>query len=194
VAPNPDDATPRPIRILVVCSANQCRSPLAAASFSARAAQRRLPVEVASAGTHAVAGIPATRSTVDAARKVGLDLDAHLSELVDARAVADADLVVGLERRHVQELVVLQPGSFGRTFTLRELLRRGTGVGPRGSGESVAAWLARAHVGRRASDLLGSSPDDDVADPTGSRAADHLTTAEDIDRMVVEVLELLYPS
>jgi protein-tyrosine phosphatase len=178
----------------VVCSANQCRSPLAAAAFSARAAQRGLPVDVTSAGPQALAGVPATPPTLDAARRVGLDLDAHVSTLVDARAVAGADLVVGLERRHVQELVVLQPGSFGRTFTLRELLRRGQEVGPRGPDEPVAEWLARAHVGRRPTDLLGSSSVDDVADPTGSRAADHLTTAEAIDAMVVEVLALLYPS
>ncbi len=197
MAPDPADGTAdhtaRTLRILVVCSANQCRSPLAESSLLAHAGARGLPVSVRSAGTQAVPGVPATGPTVDAARKLGRDLTGHRSAPVAASSVAGADLVVGLERRHVQELVVLQPGTFGRTFTLRELVRRGRDVGPRSADEPVAAWLARVHAGRRPTDMLGASPEDDVADPTGSRAADHLTTAEDIDRMAVEVLELLYP-
>ena len=193
MAPDPADDIARTLRILVVCSANQCRSPLAEASLLAEAGARGLPVSVRSAGTQAMPGVPATGPTVDAARKLGRDLTGHRSAVVAASSVAAADVVVGLERRHVQELVVLQPGTFSRTFTLKELGRRGRDVGPRPADEPVPVWLARVHTGRRPTDMLGASPDDDVADPTGSRAADHLTTAEDIDQMAVELLELLFP-
>ena len=181
------------VRILVVCSANQCRSPLAAAALRAHAAERGLPVRVASAGVLAVPGSAATSSTIDAGRRRGLDLADHQSRRVDARLVAGADLVIGLERAHVRELVVLQPSSFPRTFTLRELARRAADVGPRAPDESMAQWLARAQAGRRPTDMLGTSPDDDVADPTVSRSVDHLTMAEELDRLADQVLGLLFP-
>jgi protein-tyrosine phosphatase len=181
------------VRILVVCSANQCRSPLAAASLRAHAEVRELPVVVTSVGTQALPGVPATDPTVQAGRKLGLDLTLHASTRVEPAAVADADLVVAMERRHVQELVVLAPGTFGRTFTLRELARRGDAVGARRPGESTAAWLARVAKGRRPADMLGASAIDDIADPTGSRASDHLSTAEEIDKLAAHALELLFP-
>jgi low molecular weight protein-tyrosine phosphatase len=181
------------IRILVVCSANQCRSPLAAASLRAHAEVRDLPVVVSSVGTQALPGVPATDPTVQAGRKLGHDLTTHASTRADADAVAAADLVVAMERRHVQELVVLAPGTFGRTFTLRELVRRGDGAGARAAGESVSDWLARVAKGRRPTAMLGASRDDDIEDPTGSRAADHLSTAEEIDQLTTRLLELLFP-
>jgi hypothetical protein len=41
--------------------------------------------------------------------------------------------------------------------------------------------------------MLGTSPDDDVADPTVSRSVDHLTMAEELDRLADQVLGLLFP-
>ena len=34
-------------------------------------------------------------------------------------------------------------------------------------GEPLASWLARVQLGRDRVELLGDSPDDDVADPMG---------------------------
>ena len=182
-----------PLRILVVCTANQCRSPLTAVLLRSRAAERSLPVEVDSAGVQAVSGMPATAPTVDAARRLGADLMTHRSTPLASDAVRLADLVLGLERRHVQEIVLLDPPAFAKTFTLKELVRRGAGTGARKPDEPVADWLAQLHRGRRPADLLGASGDDDVADPTGSDATDHHGTAEAIDQLASESLELLFP-
>jgi protein-tyrosine phosphatase len=180
------------VRILVVCSANQCRSPLTAASLARRARDADLPVLVMSAGAQAVPGHPATPPTVDAARRIGLDLSEHVSTPVDQAAVRAADLVIGLERRHVQEIVLEDPHAFAKTFTLKELVRRGNNIGARHPDQSVAEWLLLVHQGRRPTDLLGMSLDDDVTDPTGSKATDHRTTAEELDVLASEVLALLF--
>ena len=81
-----------------------------------------------------------------------------------------------------------------KAYTLKELVRRG------GDDRSPLARRADrrigwrgSHQGRRPIDLLGVSPDDDVTDPTGSRAVDHRTTAEEIDRLTTEALALLFP-
>ena len=130
-----------PPRILVVCTANQCRSPLAAVLLRSRAKERSLPVEVASAGVQAVSGMPATAPTVDAARRLGADLVAHRSTPLASDAVCHADLVLGLERRHVQEIVLLDPRAFVKTFTLKELVRRGGDAGPaRRTSRSPTGW------------------------------------------------------
>jgi protein-tyrosine-phosphatase len=180
------------VAILVVCTANQCRSPLTAIALRNRGLDSRLPITVASAGIAAVSGTPATNQTVEAARRLGFDLTSHASAPLDARAIAEADLVIGLERRHVQEVVVRSPGAFPKTFTLKELARRGREIGARPEGQAIGAWLAQLHAGRRPTDLLGVSLDDDVADPTGSNSVDHLTTAEELDELSEIVLDLLF--
>src|SRR4051812_30588262 len=100
-----------------------------------------------SAGANAIPGYPATPPTGDAARRIGLDLSEHISAPVDPAAVRAADLVIGLERRHVQEIVLMDPPGFAKTFTLKELVRRGTEVGPRRREQSVAEWLDLVHQG-----------------------------------------------
>jgi protein-tyrosine-phosphatase len=180
------------VRILVVCSANQCRSPMTAGLLAQRALAAGFPVEERSMGAQAYPGLPATPPTIDAARKLGVDLTAHASAPLDADVVRRADLVLALERRHVQDVVVADPSAFPRTFTLKELVRRGRAVGGRRPDQPVGEWLATLHEGRRPSDLLGISTDDDVADPTGSKATDHHTTAEEVDALSAEVLGLLF--
>jgi protein-tyrosine phosphatase len=146
---------------------------------------------VRSAGIAVALGERATPPTVDAARKMGWDLGAHESTPLHVDDIRDADLVIGLERRHVQEIVLHDPAAFPKTFTLKELVRRGSEIGPRGPDEAVGAWLARVHAGRRPIDLLGVSDDDDLADPTGSNAVDHRSTAEELDLLAAALVDLL---
>ena len=178
---------------LVVCSANQCRSPLAAAILHSACAARGLDVAVESAGIAAVPGVPATFPTLEAAGAMGLDISEHRSRDLTAGMIRRADLVLAMERRHLQEVVVTEPAAFARTFTLKELVRRGTEAGPRAPDETFADWLARVHKGRRPSDVVGLSVDDDVLDPTGNPLADHRSTADEIQGLVDALLELLLP-
>ena len=52
-----------------------------------------------------------------------------------------ADLVLGMERRHVREAVVLLPEIMPKAFTLKELVRRGEEFGARTRGRSLEDWL-----------------------------------------------------
>src|SRR4051794_20483513 len=165
---------------------------MTAAAIMLRAAESGLPVAVSSAGTQTMAGYPATPPTVDAARRLGIDLSHHASSPLDTEAVQWADLVIALERRHVREVVVRDPSAFSKTFTLKEVVRRGHERGARAPEQSVASWLDELHVGRRPTDLLGMSKDDDVTDPTGSNATDHRTTMEQLDELSGATLELLF--
>jgi protein-tyrosine phosphatase len=179
--------------VLVLCSANQCRSPMGAALLRRELHRRDPDVVVASAGVVARDGSPATAGTVAAARAFGIDLHGHRSRAATADVVGAADLLLGMERIHVREAVVLHPRAFAHSFTLKELVRRGEERGPCQPGETQVAWLAALHRGRRAADLLGSSPDDDVADPTGDLSVDHDTMASEVDDLVLRLVRLLWP-
>ena len=177
--------------VLVVCSANQCRSPFAAAALRDAFARRGVDVAVASSGIRAFSGSPATASTVDVARRLGLDLSEHRSTPFDPAIVDQADLVIGMERVHVREIVANDARAWPRTFTLKELARRGAAAGPRRPDEPFSAWLGRVGHGRQARDLLGISADDDVADPTGALGTDHVTMADEVTALAEQVAELV---
>jgi len=188
------DGNGRIRHVLVVCSANQCRSPMGAALLR-RELQRRDPeIVVASAGVLARDGSPATAGTVKAARDFGIDLHGHRSQAATCDVIAGSDLVLAMERMHVREVVVLDRHAFGRSFTLKEIVRRGEAHGARRPGESPAQWLAAVHHGRRPAELLGSGTDDDVADPTSDYSVDHEAMAAEVDDLVLRLVDLLWPA
>ena len=178
--------------VLVVCTATQCRSPLAAACLRQRLAERAPGVRVASVGVRAVAEMPATASTIAAAAARRVDLSSHRTRRIEAAQVRAANLIIGMERGHVQEAVLLDPRALTRAFTLKELARRARAGGRRGYRETLAAYTARLAEARQLTDLLGSSREDDIDDPTSNRMIDHDSAAAEIDDLVAVVVEAIW--
>jgi protein-tyrosine phosphatase len=176
--------------VLIVCTANQCRSPLAAALL--RRAAAGTDVVILDAGT-GEAGYPPTEGTVAAAARLELDLTEHVSTTIDAALVERADIILTMEREHVRTIVLAHPEAWAKTFTLKEFVRRSEEHGPRQDGESLDAWLAALHEGRSRADLLGASPIDDVADPTNDRRVDHDSLAEELDELVAATVDVVWP-
>lgn len=111
-----------PFKILTVCTGNICRSPLAEALL--RSELSGLPVEVSSAGTHALVGSPMTDQNIAIAQREGVaDLVPHSARQVRAADLEDADLVLALSRSHRREAVEILPGVSRYIFTLREFGR-----------------------------------------------------------------------
>lgn len=128
-------------------------------------------------------GQPASEFASVVLSEMGVELGAHRSRRIDIDAIVQADLIVSMERAHVREVVTISPPAFGRSFTLKEIVRRAEAVGPREAGESLADWLARVHLGRKAAALLGSDRDDDIADPIGRSKAFYAETAAQLDAL-----------
>ena len=179
-------------RLLVVCTANICRSPMAEALFKRRAADRDPTLVVRSAGL-LESGQPAAPGTLRALQLAGLDGSAHVSQKLTADFAEKADVVLGMERRHVQEVSLLAPAAFPRSFTLKELVRRGDQVGSRGRDESLSQWLQRLQAGRTPRDLLGSDTSDDVADPYGGEEEGYERTLRELDGLVARAVDLMWP-
>jgi protein-tyrosine-phosphatase len=118
-------------------------------------------LEVASAGTWAVTGEPATDEAIAVCASHGINLSAHRSKPLDIEEVEAADAVVGMTNVHRQEISALLPEARSRTILLKEV--PGT--------EMLPVW-PDAHLGDRMDALLmGTRPKWrrklDVADPIG---------------------------
>lgn len=94
---------PKPGYILVVCTANVCRSPMAAALLQHALAAQAEPlrsIEVISAGVAARDGDPVSANSVAALKKVGLDIAQHRSRALTADLVRNALAVIGMTESH----------------------------------------------------------------------------------------------
>ena len=138
-------------------------------------------------------GRPAADEVIELMDARGVDVRTHASRPMTIEILTSADLLLGMAREHVREAVLLQPSLFSRAFTLKELVRRGSAIGPRASNETVRSWLGRAGEDRSPSEILGSSSVDDIADPMGRRFGVFKKTAIEIEELTTELVELLWP-
>lgn len=175
--------------VLVVCTANRCRSVMTEALLSRRLAMLGVPGRVRSAGLSGQ-GQPPPPEVIYAMANYGLDVASHRSHLATGVGLAAADLVLALAREHLRSMVAAEPSVWPRVFTLKELVRRGQQTGPRRPGESLPEWLARVHDGREHAALLGDSPADDVADPIGGPPQAYATTATLLSQLIGRLTEL----
>lgn len=109
------------LRILIVCSGNSCRSPMAENLLKKMIAEGNLPsVEVRSAGTMTGGGSPASENSLLACREVGIDLSRHRSTPMSPRLVAWADIILCMENYHVASVLGLSPSASTKTHLIGE--------------------------------------------------------------------------
>jgi len=88
-------------KILVVCTGNICRSPMAAGLL-----HHYLPnylktrVEVTSAGTHALHGNQAAEHALTAMDEIGVDIHPHRARQVTKVMARESDLILTMEATH----------------------------------------------------------------------------------------------
>ncbi len=108
-------------RVLFLCTGNLCRSPLAEGILKKRLADRRIDsIEVSSAGTHALVGEPAAALAVKVANERGVDLSRHISRQVTKEMLRKADIVLAMERRHLDEANAIFNKDSGKYHMLSE--------------------------------------------------------------------------
>ena len=122
----------------------------------------------------------------------GIDLTDHRSRTVTREILLGADLVVAMAREHVREAVVAAPEAWSKIFTLKELVRRGEQVGARSPDQPLEAWLAQLGRGRTTADLMGTSTEDDVADPLGMPRSAYERMAAELDHLLDRVVVLAW--
>ncbi len=173
--------------ILVVCTGNVCRSPLAEA-FLRTALERRFhdrAPSIASAGTAGWEGDGAQPNSVAAAAERGVDISEHVARVLEREMIDRAALVVAMASEHRDAVAELSADAARRTFTLKELVRLledlpEEPVGTRDPTERLAAQIGRADE-LRASGFDGNPRDEDVADPLGMPVETYRAVAWELD-------------
>ncbi len=150
--------------LLLVCSGNTCRSPMAEGLARQMIAQRRgIPeaeleaagLRVLSAGVSAMSGAPANPNAIQAMQKLGIDVSPHRSRELTAQMVHEADVIYTMTEAHREAVVRLIPSAAEKTYTL--------------------------------------DPTGDVEDPLGSDASSYQRTAELIRRRLDQRLKEQQP-
>lgn len=113
----------RAMHVLLVCSGNTCRSPLAAAMLTARlrSEPELRDVTVASAGTSAWDGSPASEGSYLVALERGLDLSTHRARMLTPDQVQRADLILTMTAAHASRVADL--GGASKVATMAEYAR-----------------------------------------------------------------------
>ncbi|MGH9041744.1 MAG: hypothetical protein ACRDZ3_16115 [Acidimicrobiia bacterium] len=176
------------IDILVVCTGNICRSPVGAVLLAARLEELGVSAHVHSAG-FASPGRPVPDHGLAVMAARGFDTSSHRSRRLSAELARPADLIVAMAGEHVAEIHDLHPDLWARTFTLKELVRRGEQLGPRRAGEDLGGYVARLHAGRSFPGTNGWS--DDVDDPYGGPRSVYEHAAAEIDDLTNRLARLL---
>ncbi|MEW2384235.1 low molecular weight phosphatase family protein [Micromonospora sp. NPDC047707] len=177
-------------RVLFVCHANLCRSPMA--EYLARRLLADRPVEVASAGTDAVDDLSMHPYAAEVVAGTGADPTGFRTRRLRREHLTGATLVLTATRRQRSVCATLAPAVLHRTFTLRQFGRLAAAAEPASTPPDDPLRAAVEAAARARGRLQPAAPDaDDLRDPIGGTAADFRRCAEEIERSLRPLAALI---
>ena len=111
-------------KVLVVCTGNTCRSPMAAGWLNHKLKGKGWMAE--SAGVAAWGGSPASAEAIEAMQEIGIDISAHRSRALTRHLADEATLVLAMTDGHRREIARRFPAAENKTFLVH-------GFGPGGA-------------------------------------------------------------
>ncbi|HEX7489934.1 MAG TPA: low molecular weight protein-tyrosine-phosphatase [Anaeromyxobacteraceae bacterium] len=105
-------------RVLMVCTGNICRSPMAEVLLARRLRERGVAADVESAGISALVGRPAERHAQELMRERGLDLSRHLARQLTPELLREFELVLVMEAGQQRVVESMWPAARGRVHPI----------------------------------------------------------------------------
>ena len=182
--------------ILVVCTGNICRSPIAEGFLQQLLDDRGVDgVAVESAGVSGLQGYPADPEAVRAAAEQGVDISKHRARRVRPAMLETADLVLTMTAEQKESVIGAAPAAADRTFTLKELVFLLQRAKDEPADRAPDGWLAKTAA--RANRVRQSEPglellDEDVSDPLGLGPDAFRATVWEVGQLLERFLDKAY--
>lgn len=109
--------------ILLVCTGNSCRSPMAQ-GYLGHLLKGREDIEIISAGVSTVSGTLATPEAIKVMAECGIDISGHLARGLTDETIKKADLILVMEKSHKETILRRVPVAKGKVYLLKEFGRK----------------------------------------------------------------------
>jgi len=179
-------------QLVLVCTANQIRSPIAEALVLRLAGA--LPLATRSRGLLDLGPKSPPSAAIEAAADLGLDISTHRSRRLEPGSLRESDAVVGFEPVHVASAVLDGGALVERAFLLRELVELLEQVdAPAESDPAERARLAVAAAHQRRRALRVHNIAASLDDPLGRGRSAYRSAVRELGELVPRLVDGLFP-
>lgn len=190
------------MNILLVCTGNTCRSPMAEAMLHQFVQEGNLNVQVRSAGVSAMDGAGISKHAIDALREHSIEATGMTSTPLSDQEVQWADLILTMTNGHKQVIVQYYPEALDRTYTLKEFVEDEAEVMHliNTLQAKIADWQTRIAMGEQMPEreklilmeMQRRIPNFDISDPYGGSLEVYRACAAEIRQSLHKLVDKLH--
>jgi protein-tyrosine-phosphatase len=113
-------ATEDKFKLLIVCTGNTCRSPLAEGIAKKIVSEKGInSFYISSAGIGTADGLPATDYAIEAAKHWDIDIQGHRSTVLTAQLALESDLILAMAPEHAERIISLDKKLKDKTYLMK---------------------------------------------------------------------------
>lgn len=105
--------------MLLVCTGNTCRSPMAEGILKSILRSEDGEIEVLSAGVVGLDGSPASARAVEAARNWDIDISSHRARQLNTKMIQSADLILAMAPEHAEYILRRVPEARSKVYLIK---------------------------------------------------------------------------